>query len=134
MRAGGVPWEIGRSVSSAGVVSAIHARLPKDPMNKLERAFYEQWLVPGVAHGNIEFVVFDQIKLRLGTRCWYTPDFWVRTQRGQHVIYETKGFWRDDARVKIQTAAKQYAELLTFVAATRARASGAWTLIEIDAR
>jgi hypothetical protein len=54
--------------------------------------------------------------LRLGDDCRYTPDFWAMNQYGHITAYEVKGFWRDDARVKIKAAAAQY-PMFDFVAA-----------------
>lgn len=46
------------------------------------------------------------IKLAHDTR--YTPDFCVVTKDGNLEFHEVKGFWRDDAKVKIKVAAEMY--------------------------
>jgi hypothetical protein len=50
-----------------------------------------------------------------------------RFNLGAVTFYETKGFMRDDAIVKIKTAAKQF-PMFTFVLVTRKKKSegGAW--------
>jgi hypothetical protein len=58
---------------------------------------------------------FEAIKLRLADKTWYTPDFAVLMADGTLELHEVKGFWRDDARVKIKVAAEQH-WLFRFVA------------------
>jgi hypothetical protein len=71
-------------------------------MNKLE-ADFEQWFLMGKPHG------FEQIKLRLADKTYYTPDFWVLGDDDVLEFHETKGGpWMDDARVKIKVAAERY--------------------------
>jgi hypothetical protein len=52
----------------------------------------------------------EPFKLRLGAKCFYTPDFLViwETQPRELYLMEVKGFWRDDARVKIKVAAEKH--------------------------
>ena len=76
--------------------------------NKTEVA-YMRVLEDRLQLGIIKAFGFEEIKLKIGVkRCWYTPDFWVVESDGRLCFHETKGFMRDDARVKIQSAAKQY--------------------------
>lgn len=70
-------------------------------MNRLEASFQAEFL-QGKPHG------FEQIKLRLADKTYYTPDFWSLDGDDVLVFDETKGFWEEDARVKIKTAAEQY--------------------------
>jgi len=51
---------------------------------------------------------FETIKLRLADRTWYTPDFFVIKTDASCEFHEVKGFWRDDARVKIKVAAELF--------------------------
>ena len=84
---------------------------PKTRMNKTEARYAREMIVPhGYTHR------FESIKLRLADRTWYTPDFFVYLPDGTVQVVEVKGFWRDDARVKIKVAAEQYPEF-RFVAA-----------------
>lgn len=60
------------------------------------------------------------VKLRLASnKCTYTPDF-ITVDDGVIVAWEVKGFWRDDARVKIKVAAKEY-PFIRFVAVTKTK-------------
>lgn len=58
---------------------------------------------------------FESVKLRLADNTYYTPDFMAIGEDGYITFYEVKGFWRDDARVKIKVASELYPEF-AFVA------------------
>ena len=58
---------------------------------------------------------FEAITLTLGVDCRYTPDFYIIGWDGDIWFAETKGFWRDDAKVKIRVAARLFPEF-TFTA------------------
>lgn len=74
-----------------------------DRLNKMESAF-AQYLMQHTGY----LVLAQQIKLRLADKTWYTPDFVCFCMDGVVRIYETKGFMRDDAAVKLKVAAEQY--------------------------
>jgi hypothetical protein len=76
-------------------------------MNKLE-ARYAAYLEMGRIGGNLEWYAFDAIKLRLAEATFYTPDFLVMLPDGEIQCHEVKGFWEDDARVKIKVAASKF--------------------------
>lgn len=94
-------------------------------MNKTERA-YADLLNQLQADGAIEWWAFESMKLRLASNTFYTPDFTVK-RNGALEFFEVKGFWRDDARVKIKVAAEMYP--FRFVAVQRF--NGAWRQEEI---
>ena len=73
-------------------------------MNKTEAAFAKSLENRRVV-GEIITWEFEPIKLRLARTTFYTPDF-LAVYPDRFVFYEVKGFWRDDARVKIKVAAK----------------------------
>jgi hypothetical protein len=75
--------------------------------NKLEARF-AHYLETLLNMGAIKRYDFESIKFRLAKKTWYTPDFCVVRSDGRIGCYETKGFWRDDARVKIKVAAEKY--------------------------
>lgn len=76
-------------------------------MNKLEKAYSERLaLLQGTGH--ILGFAYEAIKLRLADKTFFTPDFIVYAQDGTVEFHEVKGFWEDDARVKIKVAATQY--------------------------
>ena len=55
--------------------------------------------------GEIAWYAFEGVTLKLGFDCRYTPDFAVMLANGELEMHEVKGFFRDDALVKIRTAA-----------------------------
>lgn len=77
---------------------------PRERMNGLERKFAD-YLDILIANGNIVRWDYEAEKLRLADNTFYSPDFRVVENDGKIVFYETKGFWRDDARAKIKIAA-----------------------------
>lgn len=82
-------------------------RLKQGERNKTEAA-YEQYLEEMKFAGLILWHRFEGIKLRLADNTFYTPDFAVMRADGTIEIHEVKGFWQDDARVKIKVAADIY--------------------------
>lgn len=87
-------------------------------MNKTESA-YGLYLSGLQAKGEIREFRFEAVKLILGNRCSYTPDFMVVRPDGTLEFHEVKGFWRDDARVKIKTAADKFP--FVFIAAKQTK-------------
>lgn len=81
--------------------------LPPGQMNKTE-ARYAQHLEKLKRIGDILDYGFERYKLRLAKNTYYTPDFDVTEADGTLSFREVKGFWRDDARVKIKVAAEQF--------------------------
>jgi hypothetical protein len=75
-------------------------------MNKTESA-YAAHLELRKRAGEILDYRFEPLKLRLAPNTFYTPDFLVITP-AQAEIHEVKGFWEDDARVKIKVAAESF--------------------------
>jgi hypothetical protein len=76
-------------------------------MNKTEARF-AAWLDLGIKQGQFLARYFEDFTLRLGNDCRYTPDFAALCADGSLRFYEVKGFWRDDARVKIKVAASKF--------------------------
>jgi hypothetical protein len=58
--------------------------------------------------GDIVDYGFETYKLRLADNTFYTPDFHVIESDLTLSFREVKGFWRDDARVKIKVAASRF--------------------------
>lgn len=94
-------------------------------MNRLETAYW-QHLLTLRAQGEILDCMWQPIKLNLspGQACTYTPDFMVVRLDGTLEFHETKGFWRDDALVKIKVAADKFP--FVFVAVQRKRKADPW--------
>lgn len=82
-------------------------RLKTGAMNKTEIA-YDAHLALRQHAGEIAWRRFEGIKLRLADNTFYTPDFAVMLTDGLLEVHECKGFWTDDARVKIKVAAEMY--------------------------
>lgn len=73
-------------------------------LNKTERDFLEHLrLIRPLSWFGIQCIT-----LKLADDCRYTCDFWERTPSGLLYAYEVKGFWRDDAKVKIKVAARMF--------------------------
>lgn len=97
-------------------------RLPQGAQNKTEAAYEDRVLKPALLAGDIAWYRFEGVKLRLADKTFYTPDFAVMRRNGEIEIHEVKGFWTDDARVKIKVAAAQYP--FQFIAVQRVK--GEW--------
>jgi hypothetical protein len=76
-------------------------------MNKLEAAYAEK-LREMQYSGEIVWFAFESIKFRLADKTFYTPDFMVMACDSTIEVHEVKGFWEDDARVKIKVAAETF--------------------------
>jgi len=72
-------------------------------MNGMEER-YSQLLTLRQRSGEIIAWRFEPFGLRLADLTFYHPDFLV-VFPGHFEIHEVKGFWREDARVKIKVAA-----------------------------
>jgi hypothetical protein len=93
-------------------------------MNRTEAA-YAEVLRSLLKLGEIADFAFEPVRLRIG-KDWktsYTPDFLVLTSDGLIEAHEVKGFWRDDARVKIKVAAHLY-PAIKFIAVSREKGAG----------
>lgn len=101
-------------------------RLPEGKMNQTETEYAAQLEMEKQA-GEITSYQFEAVKLRLGKNTFYTADFLVRLKNGELELREVKGFWKDDARVKIKNAAYLY-PIFRFVGITkvRKRDGGGW--------
>lgn len=105
-------------------------------MNKLEAAFYA-YLCAARPAGQ----VFSQaITFKLGNGVRFTPDFMVMADAtNEHenpvtelIAYETKGFMRDDAAVKIKVAAALYPQIRFHLVTKRRKAQGGgWAIEEV---
>ena len=83
-------------------------------MNGTEREFAIR-LEADRRNGKIEAWRFEAITLVLAPDCRYTPDFFIVECDGSITVAETKGYWRDDAKIKIRVAARLFPEF-TFTA------------------
>lgn len=90
-------------------------RLKAGEMNKTEKA-YSNFLEARNRIGEILWYSFEPINIRLAKNTFYKVDFLVMTKEGYLEAHEVKGFWTDDARVKIKIAAEKL-PVFKFVAA-----------------
>lgn len=110
----------------AGQPIALGHRRPGE-MNKLEQK-YSEYLESQRLSGGLALWMFEKITLRLGPDVRYTPDFFVMRADGVIEFHETKGFFRDDAKVKARVAAEMFP--FRFLVAF-AEKSGGWRIEEI---
>ncbi len=75
-------------------------------MNGLETRYSQ--VLEARKSSDVEWWAFEAIKLRLAKKTFYTPDFLVMLKDGTLEVHEVKGFWEDDARVKIKVAASLF--------------------------
>lgn len=85
----------------------------------LTEAAYAVVLEDKKTNGEIVWWRYERVKLRLADKTWYTPDFAVITGEDELEFHEVKGFWRDDARVKIKVANEEFPFL--FIAITKTK-------------
>lgn len=91
-------------------------------MNKLE-ADYAAVLEFRKNTSAIRDYRFEAIKLRLANLTYYSSDFLVIAADDVVELHEVKGFWEDDARVKVKVAAEQF-PWFRFLGVTRRK--GTW--------
>jgi len=104
-------------------------RLKPGVMNRTEAA-YARWLDSRQAEGQIAWHKFEGIKLRLADNTFYSPDFLVLCADGALEVHEVKGFWQDDARVKIKVAASLFPFGFIAVTARAQKHGGGWKVEE----
>jgi len=91
------------------VTKAVTTEKQLDRMNGTEQE-YAWYLQSLLQQGEIHDWQFEPLKFRIGNdhKCTYTPDFLVVNKEGEIEIHEVKGFWQDDARVKIKCACEKF--------------------------
>lgn len=102
-------------------------RLKTGAMNRTEAA-YASDLRDAQSLGDILWHRFEGVKLRLADNTFYTPDFAVMASDGVMEMHEVKGFWQDDARVKIKVAAEQYPFRFKAIKARAKKHGGGWAV------
>lgn len=96
---------------SAVTLPRLALRLPDlfAGMNRLEATFAASLEAKRRA-GEIVLWRYERVTLKLADDTRYTPDFWVLELDGSVSIIEVKGFFREDALVKLKVAASQFPE------------------------
>ena len=93
--------------------------------NKTEQAYALE--LTSLKHaGDVLWFKFEGVKLRLADNTFYSPDFAVMLASGQMEMHEVKGFWQDDARVKIKVAADLYPFRFIAVQPLPKKSGGGW--------
>ena len=103
-------------------------RMKTGQMNKTESAYAAH--LEALKGSSIAWYKFEAIKLRLADKTFYTPDFAVMRNDGQIELHEVKGFWQDDARVKIKVAADMYPFKFIAVKVKTKKDGGGWAVEE----
>lgn len=83
------------------------ARHKSGVMNKTEER-YARHLELLKRGGDIVDYFFESVTLKIARDCRYTPDFLVINTKLEIEFHEVKGYWMDDARVKIKVAANKF--------------------------
>lgn len=82
-------------------------RLKAGEMNRTEMK-YKLHLDNMILSKHILWYKFEGLKFRLADKTFYTPDFTVMNFSNEIELHEVKGFWTDDAKVKIKVASAMY--------------------------
>lgn len=104
-------------------------RLKTGAMNKTEAA-YADTLAWQMREGLVAWFKFEGVKLRLADNTFYSPDFVVMLADGSLECHEVKGFWTDDARVKIKVASDMYPFRFIAVTVKPKKDGGGWKVEE----
>ena len=104
-------------------------RLKTGMMNKTE-SDYAMHLEALKASGSVAWYKFEGLKLRLADNTFYSPDFFVMLSDGTLEVHEVKGFWQDDARVKIKVASDMYPFRFCAIKAVAKKHGGGWSVEE----
>lgn len=104
-------------------------RMKSGKMNGTEKD-YAQHLEMLKRAGEIIYYSFDNINLRLAEGTFYKPDFLVMKSDGQIEIHEVKGFWTDDAKVKIKVAADRFPFRFIAIMKQPKKKGGGWNIQE----
>lgn len=102
-------------------------RLKSGMMNQTESAYAEQLKLMQDA-GIILWWKFEGLKFKLADKTFYTPDFVVLCADGTLEAHEVKGYWMDDAKVKIKVASAMFPIRFVAVYAKAKRDGGGWRI------
>jgi hypothetical protein len=121
-----IPFLVSRMFKTGRAYPRPLRRVP-GKMNKLE-AEYADILVTQRVCGEIIDHKFEAVTLKIGPDCRYTPDFLV-IKPDCIEFHEVKGFWRDDAKVKIKVAAQSF-PMFRFISCEKIK--GKWEMKEVE--
>lgn len=104
-----LPTEKGVDVAALVRVRAravVRPTTDENGLNKTESAWHDIL----VAMGKYARIRVHAVTLKLADDTRYTPDFQTTDPAGEVIFWEVKGFFRDDAKVKIKVAARDFTE------------------------
>jgi hypothetical protein len=102
-------------------------RLKTGQKNKTEEAYGNH--LEALKHsGVVAWFKFEGLKLRLADNTFYTPDYAVMLTNGSMECHEVKGYWMDDAKVKIKVAADLYPFRFVAIKAKAKKDGGGWSV------
>lgn len=107
-----LPAHIAEAIAAAKSTKPAPTKAPDDGLNKLERAFWER-LQDAHRSGEFREVYEHPLKIRVIGNRWYHPDFmsvedWGPKNPPTVTLWETKGFMREDAALKLIAAAERF--------------------------
>ncbi len=103
-------------------------KVDADGMNGLERKFRDDYIMPRVRTGEILTWSFEMFTIKLAHNLHYTPDFRIKNAAGVVAFYETKGFLREDAWIKMKICEKLVDESLYLCKWSKA---GGWSIAPV---
>jgi hypothetical protein len=80
--------------------------------------------------GEIAWYAFEGVTFKLAADTRYTPDFAVMLADGRMEMHEVKGFWRDDAKIKIKVAAEMFPFRFVALKKRSKKSGGGWDVEE----
>jgi hypothetical protein len=101
-------------------------RLKTGEMNGTEAA-YEKVLAARTLAGEIVWYEFEAITFVLEGGVRYTPDFIVQLANGEIEVHEVKGFWTEDARVKVRIAQGRFPFRFLAIMGKKKKGQYVWT-------
>lgn len=104
-------------------------RMKSGQMNRTEAAYATTLEAARNAH-EIVWYAFEGVTLKLADGCRYTPDFAVLRADGIMEMHEVKGYWTDDARVKVKVAAEKFPFVFQAVYKQAKKDGGGWRIEE----
>jgi hypothetical protein len=116
--------------SNAAAIASFRAlgRLKTGVKNGTERLYETDVLEPLLHTKKIQWYKFEGLKFRLADNTFYTPDFIVMDAKGYLAAHEVKGFWTEDARVKIKVAASLYPFEFIAIKRKNKKQGGGWDI------
>jgi hypothetical protein len=104
-------------------------RLKPGVQNRTE-AEYAALLESRKIAGEIAWYAFEGVTFKLAADTRYTPDFAVMLADGRMEMHEVKGFWRDDAKIKIKVAAEMFPFRFVALKKRSKKSGGGWDVEE----